>query len=56
MEDHGAGILSFIATMIDADREKEIRRIADSIPDPGGLFYRYSAPHSILGGGKGIDI
>jgi F420-non-reducing hydrogenase small subunit len=56
MEDHGAGILSFIATMIDADREKEIRRITDSILDPGGLFYRYSAPHSILGGGKGIDI
>ena len=56
MEDHGAGILSFIATMIDADREKEIRRITDSIPDPGGLFYRYSAPHSILGRGKGIDI
>lgn len=56
MEDHGAGILSFIATMIDADHEKEIRRITASIPDPGGLFYRYSAPHSILGGGKEIEI
>ena len=56
MEDHGAGILSFIATMIDADHEKEIRRITASIPDPGSLFYRYSAPHSILGGGKEIEI
>jgi F420-non-reducing hydrogenase small subunit len=53
MEDHGAGILSFIASMIDAEHEDEIRRITDAIPDPGGLFYRYSAPHSILGGGKG---
>ena len=52
MEDHGAAMLSFLASMIDADRENEIRRITDSIPDPGGLFYRYSAPRSILGGGK----
>ena len=52
MEDHGAAMLSFLASMIDADRENEIRRITDSIPDPGGLFYRYSAPRSILGAGK----
>ena len=56
MEDHGAGMVSFIASMIDAEHEDEIRRITDSIPDPGGLFYRYSAPRSILGCGKEIDI
>ena len=48
--DHGAAMLSFIASMIDGDREDTIRRITDTIPDPGGLFYRYSAPCSILGG------
>ena len=47
--DHGAAMLSFIASMIDADHENEIRLATDSIPDPAGLFYRYSAPHSILG-------
>ena len=52
VEDHGAAMLSFIASMIDADHDKEIRRTTDSIPDPAGLFYRYSAPHSILGSGK----
>jgi len=49
MEDHGAAMLSFIASMMDGENEDEIRRITDSIPDPGGLFYRYSAPSSILG-------
>ena len=49
VEDHGAAMLSFIASMIDAEHENEIRLAADSIPDPAGLFYRYSAPHSILG-------
>ncbi len=49
MEDHGAAMLSFVASMVDGESEHEIRRITDTIPDPGGLFYRYSAPHSILG-------
>jgi F420-non-reducing hydrogenase small subunit len=47
--DHGAAILSFITAMMDGDGEDEIRRITDTIPDPGGLLYRYSAPCSILG-------
>ncbi len=49
MADHGAAILSFITAMIDGDDANEIRRITDTIPDPGGLLYRYSAPASILG-------
>ena len=56
VEDHGAAMVSFLASMIDAHQENEIREITASIPDPGGLFYRYSAPRSILGGTKGTDI
>jgi F420-non-reducing hydrogenase small subunit len=52
MEDHGAGMVSFIAAMIDSDHEDEIRRITDTISDPGGLFYRYSVPSSLLGRGR----
>ena len=55
VEDHGAAILSFIASMMDAEHEDEIRRVTASIPDPGGLLYRYSAPRSILGRGKGSE-
>jgi F420-non-reducing hydrogenase small subunit len=55
VEDHGAAMLSFIASMMDAEHEDEIRRVTASIPDPGGLLYRYSAPRSILGSGKGVE-
>ncbi|MFH1784291.1 MAG: oxidoreductase, partial [bacterium] len=46
--DQGAKSLAFLASIIDSDDEKELRKIADSIPDPAGLFYRYSLPSSIL--------
>jgi hypothetical protein len=36
--------------MIDSKDEKELERIADSIPDPAGLFYRYSLASSLLKG------
>jgi F420-non-reducing hydrogenase small subunit len=49
VEDQGAAVLSFISSMIDADHESAIRSAINSIPDPAGLFYRYSSPHSILG-------
>ena len=48
--DQGAKILSFLASFLDSKDEKELRKIADSIPDPGGLFYRYSLASSILKG------
>jgi F420-non-reducing hydrogenase small subunit len=48
--DQGAKILSFLASFLDSKDEKELREIADSIPDPGGLYYRYSLAASILKG------
>jgi F420-non-reducing hydrogenase small subunit len=50
VRDQGAKSLSFLASMIDSKDEKELERIADSIPDPGGLFYRYSLAASLLKG------
>jgi F420-non-reducing hydrogenase small subunit len=48
--DHGAKSLSFLSSMIDSKDEEELMKIVDSIPDPAGLFYRYSLPSSILRG------
>jgi F420-non-reducing hydrogenase small subunit len=50
VKDQGAKSLSFLSTMIDAQDEQELERIMDSIPDPGGLFYRYSLATSTLKG------
>jgi hypothetical protein len=36
--------------MIDSKDEHELERIVDSIPDPGGLFYRYTLATSTLKG------
>jgi F420-non-reducing hydrogenase small subunit len=48
--DQGAKALSFVASLIDTTDEKELGEIIRSIPDPAGLFYRYSLPSSTLGG------
>lgn len=48
--DQGAKSLSFLASIIDSNDEEELERIADSIPDPAGLFYRYSLASSMLRG------
>ncbi len=50
VRDQGAKSLSFLASMIDSTDEQELERIIDSIPDPAGLFYRYSLPTSMLKG------
>jgi F420-non-reducing hydrogenase small subunit len=50
VSDQGAKSLSLITSLIDSNDPEEIKRIADSIPDPAGLFYRYSLPTSLLGG------
>jgi F420-non-reducing hydrogenase small subunit len=50
--DQGAKSLSFLASLIDSDDEKEIKEFVNSIPDLAGLFYRYSLASSIL---KGIN-
>ncbi|MFH1240745.1 MAG: oxidoreductase [Pseudomonadota bacterium] len=48
--DQGAKSLSFLASLIDSKDERELEEIADSIPDPAGLFYRYSLASSLLRG------
>jgi F420-non-reducing hydrogenase small subunit len=54
VKDQGAKLISAIASMIDTDNELELNKIIDSIPDPAGLFYRYSLASSILGCRKDI--
>jgi len=48
--DHGAKSLSFLASLIDSKDEEELESIVESIPDPAGLFYRFSLPSSMLQG------
>jgi F420-non-reducing hydrogenase small subunit len=50
VKDQGAKALSFLTGLIDAAKDDQIQAIADSIPDPAGLFYRYSLAKSILKG------
>jgi F420-non-reducing hydrogenase small subunit len=50
VKDQGAKSLSFLASMIDSEDERELEEIIRSIPDPAGLFYRYSLPTSMLRG------
>lgn len=48
VRDFGAKALSSIASIIDSNDEEEIERIANTIPDLVGTFYRYSLPASLL--------
>lgn len=50
VNDQGAKFLSALASMMDSNDEQELKRIVDSIPDPAGLFYRYSLATSLLRG------
>ena len=67
VEDQGAKMLSAIASVIgvgtpdmeEADLDREIQAVVDTIVDPAGTFYRFSMAHSMLrrvkvnGNGKG---
>jgi F420-non-reducing hydrogenase small subunit len=46
--DQGAKFLSALASILDTNDEKEMDKIVESIVDPGGTFYRFSLPKSIL--------
>ncbi len=48
VRDQGAKTLSAIASLVGSKDEQEIDRILAAIPDPGGTFYRYSLPASLL--------
>jgi F420-non-reducing hydrogenase small subunit len=50
MEDMGLGAVAFLASMVDAGDEREIGAAVDSIPDPAGLYYKYSLAASALKG------
>ena len=56
VEDQGAKMLSAIASVIgaghedldEAESEKQIQEVVDTIADPAGTFYRFSMAHSLL--------
>jgi F420-non-reducing hydrogenase small subunit len=46
--DPGAKMMSAIATMVDSNDPLEIEEIINDVVDPGGTFYRFSLPSSII--------
>lgn len=48
VSDHGAALLSAVASVIDTNDEAEIARIIDSVPDPIGTFHKFSLAESTL--------
>lgn len=48
VSDQGARMISALASVIDSQDPAEIQWILDQIPDPAGLFYRFSVPSSTL--------
>ncbi len=46
--DQGGKFLSALASILDSKDDTELEKIADSILDMGGIFYRYSLPSSLL--------
>jgi F420-non-reducing hydrogenase small subunit len=50
VRDQGAKSLSFLASLADSADPEDLQRFADSIPDPGGLFYQFSLAASLLKG------
>lgn len=51
MDDAGAGAVALVASLMADGNEAEMDAIIESIPDPTGLFYRYSLAASVLGKG-----
>lgn len=50
--DYGARLVASIASVIDSRDPAEIEKILDGIPDPAGMFYRFSLAGSLLGSSK----
>lgn len=48
VKDQGSKFLSALASIIDSNDEKQLEKIADSILDSAGFFYRFSLPSSLL--------
>jgi F420-non-reducing hydrogenase small subunit len=47
--DHGSKLLSALTSILNTKDENELKTVADSLLDMGGVFYRYSLPSSLLG-------
>jgi len=52
VEDQGAKMLSALASIIDVEDEKEVRKILDKAVDPAGTFYMFGLANSLLRGAK----
>lgn len=50
--DYGARLVASIASVIDSRDPAEIEKILDGIPDPAGMFYRFSLAGSLLKASK----
>jgi F420-non-reducing hydrogenase small subunit len=50
VHDHGAKILSYLASTAAGKEEKDITKTLDGIPDPVGTFYRYGLAKCLLRG------
>ena len=46
--DYGAKGVSFLSSIVDFNEEKDIAKVMEKVPDPVGLFYRYSLPTSFM--------
>ncbi|MGP8126330.1 MAG: oxidoreductase, partial [Candidatus Bathyarchaeia archaeon] len=46
--DQGAKMLSALASVFDAESEEDIQKLADSVVDPIGTFYRFGLARSLL--------
>jgi F420-non-reducing hydrogenase small subunit len=46
--DSGAKFLSALASMVEAESEEELKKVIDTLADPAGYGYRFSAPRSTL--------
>jgi F420-non-reducing hydrogenase small subunit len=46
--DQGGKMLSALSSIFDADSEEDIQKLADSVPDPIGTFYRFGLARSIM--------
>ncbi|MGD0649577.1 MAG: oxidoreductase [Verrucomicrobiia bacterium] len=53
VQDHGAKILSYLASTAAGKEDKEIEKILAGIPDPVGTFYRYGLAKCLLRGRVG---
>ena len=50
--DQGARMMTAIASVIEGKDAAAIDAVLDGIPDPAGMFYRFSLAHSLLRGSR----